>query len=272
VFRRIRQLQDKNRELESVVDVQAHRIKELEWQLAMEKQTTTALKAECELVREATENMVRHIDSVDGSFEVDGVEQSQPATAGDGVTAAEIEHAGTDSWIWKGVCRVFQRFDKNGDGLLDVGEMNALQVSVVQATQSRLYRLIGLYEMQRAVGNNASYDEGAYKNLCKALNIKWVVLSQASGGGIGTPGGLVDSHRVSKSAQGITAEGLLEMYRHMGFECLLRDMGVLGIPQDKAKEQLESLRRTVRHLEKLEAKTKARAKSSSATMRVPAYS
>jgi hypothetical protein len=107
--------------------------------------------------------------------------------------------------------------------------------------------------MQRALGNNATYDESAYRNLCKALKIKWVALP---GNAAGTPGGLVDSRRVSRTAQGINAEGLLEMYRRMGFECLLRDMSMLGIPQDKAKEQLESLRRTVKHLEKLEAKTK----------------
>jgi hypothetical protein len=92
----------------------------------MEKQTTVALKSECELVREATENMVRHIGSEGDDFDA-STDDAPPAT-GDAVTAAEIEHAGTDSWIWKGVCRVFQRFDKNGDGLLDVVEMNALQV------------------------------------------------------------------------------------------------------------------------------------------------
>ena len=77
--------------------------------------------------------------------------------------------------------------------------------------------------------------------------------------GTAAAAGSVFSSAVNTTATfGIGAEGLLAMYRHMGLDCLARDMQRLGIPTDCAQEQLLLLRRSVRHLHKLEAKVKVR--------------
>lgn len=66
---------------------------------------------------------------------------------------------------------------------------------------------------------------------------------------------LAESERASG---GISADGLLAMYAHMGLDCLARDMKALGIPRDTAEQQLASVRHTVQHLTALEAKVKVR--------------
>lgn len=126
VFKRVRQLQERNSELEALVQAQSDRIAALEWQLAAERTTIAALTAECDTVRAATETMSAVVAESEGSL---GAVPLEGPPAGDGgVSAEEIEHAGAGSWIWKGVCRVFEIFDSKKDGVLDVEEMNALQV------------------------------------------------------------------------------------------------------------------------------------------------
>ncbi len=136
MFQRVRQLQQRNAQLEAQAQAQAARIEELEWRLAVERQTNAALMGECGAVRTATASMRR------------SVAQSEAATAGlasplvrrqlqgdvqgeregTGVEAGEGRPDAGDGWVWKGVCRIFELFDGNKDGILDVAEMNSLQV------------------------------------------------------------------------------------------------------------------------------------------------
>lgn len=121
---------------------------------------------------------------------------------------------------------------------------------------------------QKSVGNEAVYTETAYKALCTVVGIVWNTSTNVS-----SPlkrfqslsvhdnedDGLVQSTRLptpDTKRSGITVDGLLALYRHMGLECLVKDMKTLKISPVKAQEQLESLRRTARHLTKLEAKVK----------------
>ena len=68
---------------------------------------------------------------------------------------------------------------------------------------------------------------------------------------------VIDVHTESeRTSGGISADGLLAMYEHMGLDCLARDMKALGIPRDTAEQQLASVRHTVQHLTALEAKVK----------------
>lgn len=147
----------------------------------------------------------------------------------------------------------------------DVTEMNALQVhnytlSLAMSRCLALHDLLIILLLQRAVGNDTVYTAAAYRKLCKMLSIPWRSSSSASTPYAGASDGLVDSGRFVDSSKaavsGISPDGLLSLYRHMGLECLVRDMRTLGIPPDKARQQLESLRRTVRHLTTLEAKVK----------------
>ena len=120
--------------------------------------------------------------------------------------------------------------------------------------------------MQKAVGNDAKYSTAAYKNMCKVLNIPWrtaavqptpaSLLSVDTGNADVSVSGLVDSARFAKR-HGIAVEGLMAMYTHMGLDCLKRDMRTLGIAPENTDAQLESLRRTVKHLKVLEGKVKA---------------
>ncbi len=119
--------------------------------------------------------------------------------------------------------------------------------------------------MQKSLGNNKEYTETAYKRLCKTLGIAWRVIPKQHHDELAsTAGGLVESGRFASRPSpapsggqgGISPDGLLAMYRHMGIECLARDIATLGIPRDTAEEQVASVHLTVQHLVALEAKMK----------------
>jgi hypothetical protein len=58
------------------------------------------------------------------------------------------------------------------------------------------------------------------------------------------------------SRGGISVDGLLKLYNHMGVATLSTDMATLGIPAEGTQQQLAALRSAVRHLRDLEAKLK----------------
>jgi hypothetical protein len=57
VFKRMRELLRRNRELEEEVARQADTIKQLQWDRAADRQCLLSLQAECEVVRTATRSM-----------------------------------------------------------------------------------------------------------------------------------------------------------------------------------------------------------------------
>lgn len=145
MFRRVRQLQEENKELIRLVLSQQDRIHELEWRLASERQTVIALQAECDIVRTATENMSKFVRESEGALAaIQGEGKGWPSSlqpyesepdspTGDSRISGEhgLEAMVTDAWVYQGVQTIFDMFDTNKDGLLDVDEMNALQVGIL---------------------------------------------------------------------------------------------------------------------------------------------
>ncbi len=139
MFKRVRTLMARNRELEERAAAQESRIKSLEWDAAAQRQCLLALQCECVAVREATSSLAALVATSAAQF--GDVRQLSSGFATPHAPAAvvaaseavvESTTAGVEqstAWVVAGVRRVFERFDRNCDGILDLAEMNALQVT-----------------------------------------------------------------------------------------------------------------------------------------------
>lgn len=143
---------------------------------------------------------------------------------------------GRQSWAWKGVARMFSMFDGDGNGVLDVHEMNL---------------------MQGALHNPERYTQRQFREVCTKNGAEWRDLPHASPV-VGSRSPRKGSPRRRRPRGGITCQGLFTLYQKMGMAALQKDMGTLHIPAETAEEQLAMMRRAVSHLKALETRVKVR--------------
>ena len=134
---------EQNRELMKKTGAQQQTIQKLGWTLAEYRQSMIALQSEVAAVRAATAKMAMlvkeseaDLDDLAGNAATADDEESGTVssdtwewgeTSGEFIGSVGVSGV-SQSWAFKGVQRIFERFDTNRDGVLDVEEINELQV------------------------------------------------------------------------------------------------------------------------------------------------
>ena len=144
MFRRMRNLEQSNLQLQSNGSIVSSQLAQMKALLADERSKVTLLQIEIDKVTDAAEAL-RGVMTTPGDEQNDGEREK----------ARDVKsrlYPSLSNWVVEGVAEIFSKFDKDNDGGLNVREMNTLQV---------------------ALGNKERYSNETLFALCQANDVEF---------------------------------------------------------------------------------------------------